>query len=910
MGMISFLKDLSTAERRGLVPEIRKIDAYYNIWENRNGEKERVNNIAKFVCYPPSEGRQIRQWNLPKVEDLDLILPWYCPPGFSEYQFQRSYKYLIKWEQAGYLTLTPEIILTVLPGIIFKPSTKSHREVYTLEFIEEYPVTLDEHIWYFFEAPSNIDWSDKRTVENIKKKDTKGNWCDTFIKYTSEGRIDRMRVLRESLLTANRNFNKTQTGWFIDLFMALEPTTEELLDLQNELFGTLSCVWSKPVNNTMKLLKKLATDPRFRVEELLPALPMLLSSDVKAIVTATLSVLEVILKKESNLQTELCNAMCAAFLSKDEAIQKKAATLFIKYISPGRDASAMLSAYTDNLLMSTRTQLKDYLEDIEENPAIEEDTTVDEYVQLSEENRIHELTSAEDFAFFLSHALDFPEPYYFDHLLNNLILWGNEITEEQLVLLEPAFQKAYKMLLKWDTPAFDEIPQVALTDYGKHLQKKFPGKIPFLEKQQKKLAALDAERSARSEHYRNREVNMSKLSVSAFNTGFHQIAIEAIRRVANQDKLPLLSTPTHRPTWIDPSVLIERLAMYQQQGKEPIDMDMQLALQRCALDNPQTAIEQAKQQLTGEYQALMIFLLDKSARPVEPFTHPLWWMTAAITRMSDQALPEFDQFGYNQIPAEYTSGNHKWDVSIQGYLAYGDYNPKTQSYDRYRSQKPEIRLLTSRCKLKDNRLFYRYLWKADFYSESLKHILLAIPNNPDYLIGRATLSFAECDMWEVPEQNVALSLAGIIYDLKQPFRDMHYFALACFLLAKLKAVQDYGVAIWSENVSADRLDAARLGKAIGHIEALEFFPLKRLTDLMAQGMIGISGRHNNSLIILIESLLAKLGEKPVKNQKKLLEIYSELLALTQNKPNINNIPHWEHWSTEASLKKTIKEIMK
>ena len=43
----------------------------------------------------------------------------------------------------------------------------------------------------------------------------------------------------------------------------------------------------------------------------------------------------------------------------------------------------------------------------------------------------------------------------------------------------------------------------------------------------------------------------------------------AFNRIKDYNTLPLLSTPTHRPAWIDPSVLVSRLSEYQKKGIKP-----------------------------------------------------------------------------------------------------------------------------------------------------------------------------------------------------------------------------------------------------------------------------------------------------------------------------------------------------
>jgi len=70
-----------------------------------------------------------------------------------------------------------------------------------------------------------------------------------------------------------------------------------------------------------------------------------------------------------------------------------------------------------------------------------------------------------------------------------------------------------------------------------------------------------------------------------------------------------------------------------------------------------------------------------------------------------------------------------------------------------------------------------------------------------------------------------------------------------------------------------------LGEIIGKHEAIEFAPLKRLTDLLVSNMFRISDLHNEALEAMLTSLLSQLSPKPITNLKKLLEIYLEVLSV-------------------------------
>lgn len=92
----------------------------------------------------------------------------------------------------------------------------------------------------------------------------------------------------------------------------------------------------------------------------------------------------------------------------------------------------------------------------------------------------------------------------------------------------------------------------------------------------------------------------------------------AFNRIKDYNTLPLLSTPTHRPAWIDPSVLVSRLSAYQKKRIKPDSLDFQIALSRVALDDTEEAIRLAEQELAGEYRELLLFLFKPEARPNGP----------------------------------------------------------------------------------------------------------------------------------------------------------------------------------------------------------------------------------------------------------------------------------------------------
>lgn len=123
-----------------------------------------------------------------------------------------------------------------------------------------------------------------------------------------------------------------------------------------------------------------------------------------------------------------------------------------------------------------------------------------------------------------------------------------------------------------------------------------------------------------------------------------------------------------------------------------------------------------------------------------------------------------------------------------------------------------------------------------------------------------------------------------------------------------KTVSNYAAQIWIEKVSENTMDSFELGKTIGRLEYYELHPLKRFTDLVYESMWNISPLHNQVLLKLIEGIITESNPKPIKNTKKLLEIYSELLTQTSNKPGKEVIPILKQWQ-QTSLKKTVTPLL-
>ena len=492
--IIPFLQGLTQEERKTLVPCLNKLEEHYNKFvqlnENTYGtrgtpEQHRIINLTALVIYSLKEFRK-HEWGI-YTEQLNELIPWYIPSWLDSFFkegeskefggfYGMNYETLMDWIEQGVLTLTPSP--QTIAGYLVNYMNNT-------DFLQKRAITLKEHIWYLFQYDCGQNWTDNRTG---------GQPYFSFRYFVEHGQLDRMRVLKESLLAVNRNLNKNLSSWFAGMFTALNPSTEEQLTLQPEMFAVLSAPHSRPVNIILGLLKNLCTHPQFQAEEFLSQTSVLFASDVKAIHQNTLAVLHKLAKERKEHRDTICCAAAQGLMSREESTQSKIVKLIQTY---GETASTtlkeILSIYTETMLANTKKELKAYLENNE--PEDSASFTYEPILPIiREDNRIQEITSTEDLIFLASQVLDVNEIYHFDLLLGALVKWDRQQEAKQISQWTPILQRAYKLLMSGGSSRngiLDQLMATFLLDYAKLLIKRFPEEAQELNNLHLKMVQKD-----------------------------------------------------------------------------------------------------------------------------------------------------------------------------------------------------------------------------------------------------------------------------------------------------------------------------------------------------------------------------------------------------------------------------------
>jgi len=580
--------------------------------------------------------------------------------------------------QEGWFTPTKELIVQLLPAAIY-PFERRYSQSYSIEALLKYrEISLQEHLWYLFEVPSNINWSDRWVYK--KDEEEKRGWKETFKRLTQEGKIDRMRVLRECLLTSTRGFDKNLTGWFMDLFLYIQPTEQEVVELQDELLLTFNGAQSKPINVSLKIIKKLCIREDFKIDNFLEQCPVLLASDVKIMVNNTLMILDKIAKKQKDKQAEICLIASQALMQNDEIIQVRAAKLLQKYGSL-KDAALQeeITAYQTDLFSEVKSILSEYM--------IETDATNEQlkiYTQkilpkIREDNQILKSNEFDDLVFFFSQCFDNNEVYHFDLFVDYLPKLINQLDEVNFSKIEPAFHRAFKQV-GYGSTGSGQIERLMTNTFMDTI-------LCWIDKEgvedKNGLAQIYQQKVEEGKkwlgqvrHYQQKFVATEKIVPYYDNYfPFIQLLIQSKKIAFAKQLMPMLATPSHTPCWIELDALVERLTLYQKMKVIPDFFDFQIALSRVVI--AKEANSKIKEKLSGEYFDIFDYLVTDIVFDTTKCQNPNLWV-AALYRKNIAAnlelfLSAFDPENRGQLLIEktpwicstFTYEAREWDYKLR-----------------------------------------------------------------------------------------------------------------------------------------------------------------------------------------------------------------------------------------------------
>ncbi|GAA4033466.1 hypothetical protein GCM10022409_17220 [Hymenobacter glaciei] len=771
-------------------------------------------------------------------------------------------------------------------------------------------------------------------------------WLDVLLHLAAAGHVDRTELLTRSLLALRRDFRRPLLTWFKNLFLALQPSPEECLTRQEELVELLAHTQPQVVNFALEQLKPFWTNAAFDPAPLLLyAEGLVTRQDLKTAQRTLLSGFEKLLKRSPALAPELGRLASAALASADAAVQGKAAKLLVSLLQANKpllsadetaDLVSSLADYADLLTAGTRQLLAPWLA-----PAPAPVPTMGtSYAPATE--FVPDLSSTNA----VTPVADWHEL---------LFLTGQVLRHDSVLDLE-----------RWMDGLLRLQPQFA-ADYAQQLLPYLVQVRPFLKGKTGEQATAIIAGNGLAGHrglvealimgwaqgFTTERVN--KVNVRDDHDTSDPLVLVEQRRFVTAEKhlrtragLPLLSTPSHAPHWVSPAVLVDKLLAYEAANVEPDPADLVVALARTAYANTaaaQTALARLTQLQRAELRELLQWLLTPGQPALPAFqpaktsvlkhltarlgkllpgnasggttladAWPWLWAVAARTRRPDGVFEELTAL----IATDYTGVVRPWapewhfEVKTNTWVeqwkpgkpTVTHQYPVLQFPSKYTSQTPPSPLL-----LYSQHARFRAMGQAGWVlPQDYRFVASLVPHNPAPLHWHVMRTAAWADGLESTERDVVQAALQELLGPGPAFTEPTTLLLAVGLMHRVPACRVLALEAFLSAGATRRLVPADLGTTLGRFLAVEFVPVQRLADNLQQAR-AIDATTDEVLQQVLDHLLPELPSAPLRNTKKLVELYTDLVGRSGREPAEAVKTNFRNWKSTAALKKTIGELV-
>ena len=413
----------------------------------------------------------------------------------------------------------------------------------------------------------------------------------------------------------------------------LAPTEEELLPSQHTLFALLTLDKSSLINFAMKCIAQISSHPDFDFQAFADNFAFCFTvSKIAKSQLIGIEILEKYYQKQSPTNPDYREQLAVLFTVPDTQLQEKVASLLTTYfnheglpevIAPYRD---YLKGKAQNLLATLSPS---------ENSENSENSHTSHSFRTPKTAYAARTLTPENLLFLLGDCLREPAAHTIDVFLEGLITLQDDFPADWAKSLSPYIKQLTKRVDKEEIPTDAILLGVLRALIDKRplaLDPKCNYTWEELCKKRKKLSEKEFEAYTQDYYLGNAREVLPFL----FRKG--QMVIDSILLHCH---LPLLSTPTHLPFYIEAEVLVDKLLQYEVQGVQPDIDDLIVACNRLLFTEVSAAAKEKARQLKGDYvKAIQYYLGLTDEIQLTDELLPLW---AQITRLKhpDREFPEF-----------------------------------------------------------------------------------------------------------------------------------------------------------------------------------------------------------------------------------------------------------------------------
>ncbi|MCC9071121.1 DUF6493 family protein [Flavobacterium sp. F-65] len=796
-----------------------------------------------------------------------------------------NYHNLLKLEDHDLIKFNPELYASCLASTInsewrYKIKTESFNDI-----------VLNNKTTYQRDVPELFNY--ETTLH-----DADNTWNVIYKSLLDDKKMDRNFFIENAILIQTKEWNNNLKSFFKKRLEEFNVTADELIIHQENIFSYLHNAYPPITNYGIELAKKIYEHPKFKTKSFLEWLePLMMRSDCKAAIKSVLPVLEKMNKSNPKLSKNITLIIADIFVISDLALQERASKIIVK-IATEKDTALKekLSSYVTLMQGNIKSGLSKFLDDdalVVDNSAFEEykfapkkESLLIEEVQL--------LNDWNDVVFQFGNFIGSEEVLDTEILLNVYIMQRDLFPSDYSTQLQPYLKQLQKSYFESVNKDF---VKTFLMDKITNIENKF---------------------NSKHKHYS--KINTLLLA---------QPLLEKVQQKIDENSaLPLLSFPSHKPYWVAPKVLLERVIAYQNTNEEIDLLDLSIAIARMPRENVEEAIP-LLDKVEGEIKQLLSFCLGATEKlildPTSLDSKPLatmgkrtketgllsLWAVAARTFYPKDTFTEFENTYLKDVP-----------LVVSSFEPKVKFKEKWNEWTDYKTKKKER-----------TPSWYELQFDSPHYSRIPNYLLYSLdiylrPNSWDYLINSA----GNTNYWHslTPQNDDALALTllhncetgdgakpdvkGFLDIINRPefsFSSTSLLLYACSFFQEKKDIRLMASEVLINLVEKQAIDIELFAEKLAFLATGKYGVFLRLVD----GLIAIkdvSPLHNDALLKLLNSFFENLDlkEKLPTNFKKIIENYLDVLTKTNQTPSPKAIVFFEQWKDNASLKSLIKQILK
>lgn len=483
------------------------------------------------------------------------------------------------------------------------------------------PGLLDDEVWRLFTVEGA---GENSLAARDKYSQDERSWSYALHTLCSEGKLDRDRLLDDSLGALNRDFAQFRAGWFAHFHEALSPTLEERAARIDGYLALLASPIPPTVSFALKALTVLDKADRLPAEAYVGHVAPALGAREKGTVKSTLRLLDRAARHNPAVASAVAALSCEAMLHESPDVQEAGFKLIARYGDRNDpELCDLVRARLEDLAASQRPSVEEWL-GVTSEPASSAGPVPASPADLSDlEARVQALPASLAELAGVGPALEAARAGQLAAIplrLNDLRISKLDAAAEivPITTFDELLERFAALIESPDSP--DEIERVL--DGVSRLCDQRPEAFERQTAPLRKRAAKLSERGGNEPWVGWAPQDLPDLALvwlggpipdrvrwnaPDLNFFLGERVLELARRVHTRSSAPLLGAPTHFGGWIDPRTLVARLRTWPAEVAVPPHESIQ-ALLRLAPDHRAEALAEAAD-LPGELGAAVRYAL-------------------------------------------------------------------------------------------------------------------------------------------------------------------------------------------------------------------------------------------------------------------------------------------------------------